>query len=109
MLDDEEFMGLAFQGPAGRKQYLDALEAAYGEELKAGNARARRLLAELVKSHGGAPGTDLSKEFFARLLPLLPKADQLLFLKEMREEASLSAHKALEESWPWWRRMWMRL
>jgi hypothetical protein len=62
MLDDEEFMGLPFQGPAGRKQYLDALEAAYGSELRAGNAAARLLLGELAKSHGGAPGTDLSKD-----------------------------------------------
>ncbi len=108
-LDDEEFMGLALKGPAARKQYLDVLEGAYGEELKAGNARARRLLAELVKSHGGASGTPLSKEFFERLLPLLPKADQLLFLKGMQQEAQLTAHKALEEAWPWWRRLWQRL
>ena len=108
MLDDEEFMGLAFMGPAGREQYLDALEEAYSDELNAGNARGRRVLSELVKSHAGQPGTDLSKEFFARLFPLLPKADQHLFLKEMQQEATLSAHKELERSWPWWRRMWMR-
>src|SRR5258707_11899155 len=51
----EELKVLARRGPVERKQYLDALEDTYGEDLKAGNARARRLLAELTKTHGAWP------------------------------------------------------
>src|SRR5580692_713298 len=82
--DLDELRVLANRGFAERKQYLDALEETYGDQLRAGNAKARRLLIELSKSHAGAPGTPLAKEFFERLLPLLPKADHEMFSKTSR-------------------------
>jgi hypothetical protein len=106
--DLDELRVLANRGSAERKQYLDALEGTYGDELRAGNVQARRLLIELSKSHAGAPGTPLAKEFFQRLLPLLPKADHEMFLKDMLHEAKLDAHRQLEGSWGWWRRLWHR-
>ena len=105
MPDLDELRVLANRGPVERKQYLDALEETYGDQLRAGNAQARRLLIELAKSHDGPPGTPLAKEFFERLLPLLPKADRELFLKEMLHDAKLDAHRQLEGSWGWWRRL----
>ena len=108
-LELEELKILAARGPEERKRYLDALEDRYGEELKAGNATARRLLMDLSNSHGSWPRTPLAKEFFERLLPLLPKTDQELFLKEMLQDARLNAHRRLEEGWSWWRRLWQRV
>jgi hypothetical protein len=106
--DLEELRFLAGRGAEERRRYLDALEDTYGDELKAGNARARRLLAELTKSHGGQTGTPLSKEFFERLLPLLPKADQKMFLDEMLQGARATAFERLDEVWTWWRSLWRR-
>jgi hypothetical protein len=103
--DLDELRVLANRGLAGRKQYLDALEERYGDQLRAGNAKARRLLIELSKSHAGPSGTPLAREFFERLLPLLPKADHEMFLKDMLREAKLDAHRQLEGSWGWWRRL----
>ena len=108
MTDLDELRVLANRGSAERRQYLDALEEAHGDELRAGNAKARRLLIELSKSYAGPPGTALAKEFFERLLPLLPKADREMFLKDMLHDAKLDAHKRLEEGWGWWRRLWHR-
>ena len=104
----EELRFLAGRGPEERKRFLDALEETYGEELKMGNARARRLLAELTKSHAVQPGTPLAKEFFERLLPLLPKADQRMFLDELLLGARTTAYERLDEVWTWWRRLWRR-
>ena len=97
---------LADRGPDERKRYLDAIEAMYAAELKAGDAGARQLLAELVKMYGGRPGTPLAKEFFQRLLPLLPKDDQELFLEDMLQDVKRSIHQHLEESTSWWKRLW---
>jgi hypothetical protein len=97
---------LAARGPDERKRYLDAIEAMYAEELKAGNASARQLLAELAKIYGGRPRSPLAKEFYQRLLPLLPKGDQELFLKEMLQDVKRSIHQHLEESTSWWKRLW---
>jgi hypothetical protein len=108
LTDLDELRVLANRGLAERRRYLDALEETYGDELRAGNAQSRRLLIELSKSHAGSPGTPLAKEFFERLLPLLPKADHEIFLKEMLNEAKLDAHKRLEDTWGWWRRLWYR-
>ena len=81
--DLDELPILADRGLAERKQYLDALEEAYGDELRVGNAQVRRLLIKLSKPHAGPPGTPLAKKFFEHLLPLLPKADHGMFLKDM--------------------------
>lgn len=108
MTDLDELRVLANRGSVERMHYLDALVETYGDELRAGNAKARRLLIELSKSHAGPPGTPLAKEFFERLLPLLPKADHEMFLKDMLHDAKLDAHKRLEEGWGWWRRLWHR-
>lgn len=105
--DLEELRFLAGRGAEERRQFLDALEETYGEELKAGNARARRLLAELTKSHAMQPGTPLAREFFERLLPLLPKADQQMFLNEMLQGARTTAFARLDV-WTWWRSLWQR-
>jgi hypothetical protein len=107
--DLDELRFLAGRGPEERRRYLDALERTYGDELKAGNAHARTLLAELSRTRGGKPGTPLAKEFFERLLPLLPKGDQQLFLKEMLQEAQATAYNRLADNWSWWRRLWQRL
>ena len=104
----EELRFLAGRGAEERKQFVDALEEAYGDELKGGNAPARRLLAELTKSHVVQPGTPLAKEFFERLLPLLPKADQKMFLDELLKGARTTAYERLDEVWTWWRRLWRR-
>jgi hypothetical protein len=104
--DLEQLKLLAERGPDDRKRYLDAIEEAYGEQLKAGNASARQLLAELAKTYGGRPRTALAKEFFERLLPLLPKGDQELFLKEMLQDVKRSTHELLEEHTSWWKRLW---
>lgn len=104
----EELRFLAGRGAEERKRFLDALEETYCEELKAGNARARRLLAELTKSHAVQPGTPLAKEFFERLLPLLPKADQQMFLDEMLRGARTTAFERLDGVWTWWRSLWSR-
>lgn len=104
----EELRFLAERGAEERRRFLDALEETYGEELKAGNARARRLLAELTKSYRVQPGTQLAKDFFERLLPLLPKADQQMFLDEMLQGARTIAYERLDEVWTWWRRLWQR-
>lgn len=106
--DLDELRFRAGRGPAERRHYFDALERRYGAELKAGNARGRRLLAELYKTYGGQPRTELAKEFFERLLPLLPKGDQEMFLKEMLQDAQATAYDRLEASWSWWRRLWNR-
>ena len=90
----EELRVLANRGPAEREQYLDALAETFGDELRAGNARARRLLIQLSKSHGGRPGAPLAKEFFERLMPLLPKADQELLLKDLLNYAKLDSAAA---------------
>ena len=108
MADLEQLKILADRGPDDRKRYLDAIEAAYGEQLKAGNASARRLLTELAKTYGGRPRTALAKEFFERLLPLLPKDDQELFLKEMLQDVNRSIHEGLEENKSWWKRLWQK-
>lgn len=108
MPDLEELRFLAGRGAEERKRFLDALEETYGEELRAGNARARRLLAELTKSHGVQPGTPLAREFFQRLLPLLPRADQQMFLDEMLLGARTTAYERLDEVWTWWRSLWKR-
>ena len=104
----DELRFLARRGAAERRRYLDALEQRYGHELKGGNAAGRKLLAELTKTHAGRPGTELAKEFFERLLPLLPKGDQELFLKEMLQQAQATAYDRLAENWSWWRRLWHR-
>ena len=104
----EELRFLAERGAEERGWFLDALEETYGEELKLGNARARRLLAELTKSHAVQPGTPLAREFFERLLPLLPQADQQMFLGELLRGARTTAYERLDEAWTWWRRLWRR-
>jgi hypothetical protein len=104
----EELRFLAARGAEERKRFLDALEEAYGKELKVGNAKARRLLAELSKAHAVQPGTPLAKEFFERLLPLLPNADQQMFLDELLHGARTTAYERLDEVWTWWRRLWPR-
>lgn len=108
MPDLEELRFLAGRGAEERRRFLDALEETYGEELKAGNARARRLLAGLTKAHTVQPGTPLAKEFFERLLPLLPKADRQLFLDEMLQGARTTAYERLDDAWTWWRSLWRR-
>jgi hypothetical protein len=106
--DLEELRFLAGRGAEERRRFLDALEETYGEELRAGNARARRLLAELTKTHTVQPGTPLAKEFFERLLPLLPRADQQMFLDEMLHGARTTAYERLDDVWTWWRSLWRR-
>ena len=108
MADLEELRFLAGRGAEERRRFLDALEETYGEELRAGNARARRLLAQLTKFHAVQPGTPLAKEFFERLLPLLPKGDQQMFLDEMLQGARTTAFDRLDEVWTWWRSLWRR-
>lgn len=56
----DELRLLANGGPAERKQYLDALEERYGDGLRAGNARARRLLIELEQN--GCPAGHGARE-----------------------------------------------
>ena len=108
MQDLDELRFLAGRGIAERRRFLDALEETYAKELKAGNARARRLLAELIKSHAVQPGTPLAKEFFERLLPLLPKADRQIFLDEMLLATRTTAYERLDEVRTWWRSIWKR-
>ena len=80
-----------------RKRYLDALENIYGDQLKAGDASGRCLLAKLATTHGGKPRTPLAKEFFARLLPMLAERDQEFFLDEMLRDMKLTTYQRLDE------------
>jgi hypothetical protein len=104
--DLEQLKILAERGPAERKRYLDALEETYGDKLKVGNASGRRLLTELAMTHGGKPRTPLAKEFYQRLLPMLPEHDRQLFLDEMLRDMKVSTYQRLDEQRSWWKRLW---
>lgn len=106
MVDLEQLKVLAERGPDDRKRYLDALERVYGDRLKAGGASGRRLLAELATTHGGQPRSPLAKEFFKRLLPLLPERDRNVFLDEMLRDMKLATYQRLDDHRSWWKRLW---